>query len=400
MSIRRRISALRETDQQQETKVAYISIIIPDYKVWIVEALGKIFGDRFTAIHGKERAGTVPRDVGEAINIRRNIVVRNRYLLIGNLEFTWIPSFWWTIRHDPDVVVLIDQVKIISNYPIHLWMKIRGRRVVYYSHGFNHQATLKNLSWLPRLVERIRLFNLRRASAIVVYDSRGKQHLLQNGVTCPIYASNNTLDTRPILQFYRDYDGETCGKVIRQELGIPTEAFVITFLGRLIPEKRVDFMIEVVKELSRRFGNAVCGLIIGDGPERERLQLLANGEQIIFTGYQSGDDLRRLLSMSDAIFLPGLVGLAIVEAFCAGKPFITVDHDFHSPEICYLHNGQNGVLIPSFNVNLAVDRIVHLMEDRRFFEQVSKNAAHTATTECGPEVMEKAFIEAIGLAPS
>jgi hypothetical protein len=43
--------------------------------------------------------------------------------------------------------------------------------------------------------------------------------------------------------------------------------------------------------------------------------------------------------------MPGLVGLAIVDSFAAEAPIITTSVPYHSPEIEYLEDGVNGILV-------------------------------------------------------
>lgn len=51
--------------------------------------------------------------------------------------------------------------------------------------------------------------------------------------------------------------------------------------------------------------------------------------------------------VSQALLMPGLVGLAIVDSFIARTPMFTTDLPSHSPEISYLEHGVNGVMTPS-----------------------------------------------------
>ena len=55
-------------------------------------------------------------------------------------------------------------------------------------------------------------------------------------------------------------------------------------VGRLIPEKRVDRFIDLVRFLNIEFPH-VSGVIVGDGPERRALEHQALGLEIEFTGF-------------------------------------------------------------------------------------------------------------------
>jgi glycosyltransferase involved in cell wall biosynthesis len=45
--------------------------------------------------------------------------------------------------------------------------------------------------------------------------------------------------------------------------------------------------------------------------------------------------------------MPGLVGLAVLDAFAAGVPIVTLADSEHSPEIEYLVDGVNGRMVPA-----------------------------------------------------
>jgi glycosyltransferase involved in cell wall biosynthesis len=50
-------------------------------------------------------------------------------------------------------------------------------------------------------------------------------------------------------------------------------------------------------------------------------------------------------AVSKVLLMPGLVGLVIVDSFALGVPIITTEYPYHSPEIDYLKNGVNGLMI-------------------------------------------------------
>ena len=94
--------------------------------------------------------------------------------------------------------------------------------------------------------------------------------------------------------------------------------------SRLVPEKRMDLVVEAFTGLDERL------LVAGDGPERERLERMAAGhDNVEVLGYV--DDVERLVARSTAVvYAPkdedfGLVG---AEALSAGKPLLGVNEGF------------------------------------------------------------------------
>jgi glycosyltransferase involved in cell wall biosynthesis len=88
-------------------------------------------------------------------------------------------------------------------------------------------------------------------------------------------------------------------------------------LSRLIGYKRIDLAIEAFNQLGERL------IIIGDGPDRSRLEALA-GPSISFLGRISDNEINRYLERCRALIFPGLedFGIAAVEAQACGRPVI------------------------------------------------------------------------------
>jgi glycosyltransferase involved in cell wall biosynthesis len=88
-------------------------------------------------------------------------------------------------------------------------------------------------------------------------------------------------------------------------------------LSRLVGYKRIDLAVKVFNQLGERL------LIVGDGPDRERLQALA-GPTITFLGRRTDEETNKYLQGCRALIFPGLedFGIAPVEAQACGRPVI------------------------------------------------------------------------------
>jgi glycosyltransferase involved in cell wall biosynthesis len=88
-------------------------------------------------------------------------------------------------------------------------------------------------------------------------------------------------------------------------------------IARLVPHKRVDLLVDAFNCLGLPL------LIIGDGPERRRLELRAN-ENVRFLGFQPDSVIEDLLNRARGYICPGTedFGIAMVEAQAAGCPVI------------------------------------------------------------------------------
>lgn len=120
-----------------------------------------------------------------------------------------------------------------------------------------------------------------------------------------------------------------CDHDLKESLGLRKEDRVLIYAGRLVGWKGVRFVIEAMthpflKELPVKL------LIVGDGPERERLERLASylglRERVIFHGFVSHEELPAYYSVADIGVYPSIgdeaFGISIAEAMACGKPVV------------------------------------------------------------------------------
>lgn len=89
------------------------------------------------------------------------------------------------------------------------------------------------------------------------------------------------------------------------------------FVGRLLPYRRIDLLIEAFDYLQRPL------FIAGQGRDKERLEALA-GPNVTFLGYVPSEELPELMAGCRAFVWPGEedFGIAPIQAMAAGRPVI------------------------------------------------------------------------------
>lgn len=105
------------------------------------------------------------------------------------------------------------------------------------------------------------------------------------------------MDEDRARETYRRLLGESAR--LEKEYGLQGK-HVLLYVGRLVALKNVEAVIDAYKRLQREDTVLV---IIGDGPEREKLEALAKNPRILFTGRLEGDALYAWYNLCDVLLL-------------------------------------------------------------------------------------------------
>lgn len=159
---------------------------------------------------------------------------------------------------------------------------------------------------------------------------------------------------------------ESLRRSARRALGLAEETLVVGSVGRLDPVKDLGTLIEAFSVLGR--ADAVL-LIVGDGPERPRLERLSESlgcaGSVIFTGHR--DDVRRVLPALDVYVNCSVtegMSVTILEAMAAGLPVVATAVG-GNPEL--VQRGLTGLLVLSRSPRSlanAVGRLLGSPDDR------------------------------------
>lgn len=158
----------------------------------------------------------------------------------------------------------------------------------------------------------------------------------------------------------RDQIGALAG--VRNEMGIPIDANVLTTVAVLRELKGIQFMIQALPAILARFPNSYY-LIVGHGDYLEELVrqvgLAGVKEHVVFAGQRN--DVQRFLQASDVFVLPTLteaLPTVLAEAMAARLP-IVASAVGGVPEM--IVDGQNGRLIPAADPQALSDACLDLL---------------------------------------
>lgn len=281
---------------------------------------------------------------------------------LGRINLHFIPFKYFK---KSTIFVLVNSNSNISNYFV-LFLKFLFRyRVCMWGHTHNHQKIN------PSISDLVKKFSLHFYDFYFAYTSQEKKYLLDIGVAAEnIKIINNAIATEEQVQIL---DITQFGNVTDNEIQI-------TYCGALYEHKRLHLLISAFERVAKQHESLSFKLnIIGNGPDRRNLELLAKGKKVKFHGYLDGIDRLRVFSETYCFVNPGLVGLGVFDGFIAAKPLIACTDALHSPEIDYLKHDYNGILASGDEKSIA-DAISLLLTDTDKYNRLCKNANGTLRT--------------------
>lgn len=272
-----------------------------------------------------------------------------------------------------DLIIVGQENRIVSNYPLQAMRSFLPARIAFFGHGRNFQAADPN-----SLAERWKRFWSGKVDWWFAYTRQTKDHLTQQGYPVDrITVFENAVDTSQLIE-QRDAVSPDRLKSLQNELGISGQNVGI-FVGGLYEEKRLEFLIEAARAIKERLHDFHL-LIVGGGPELESLRARVNDlDWVHVTGPRFGIEKVELMMLASVFLMPGLVGLAVLDAAALGLPTLTTAYPFHSPEVAYLINGMNGLIADDWrNSSAYADQVVRLLGDEQTLARMRAEAAKLA----------------------
>lgn len=250
-----------------------------------------------------------------------------------------------------------------------------GRSKEYYYSGQNITEDLgaDNKNWKGYLsffvLTCLRRLYLPLADAHINYFDEARNITGSYGVPQEnIFIAANSPDTDELLATY--------DKVLQQPDILPPNPQRLIHVGRLVKWKRVDMLIQCVKDLEKSFPDIEL-VVVGFGPEEENLKKIAIesgvSSRIKFVGgvYDSLT-LGRYLHVSTVYVLGGMGGLSINDAMCFAKPVICSVAD--GTEKRLVREGYNGYYFKNGDQESMDHAIESLLNDPERIKSFGANS--------------------------
>jgi len=181
------------------------------------------------------------------------------------------------------------------------------------------------------------------------------------------------------LRTFRPVDRREARRALAEEVGIPEEAPLTVYVGRLVPRKGVDTVVEAMGLLPGGIGARL--LVVGGEPgsgEPARLRKLAEdlgvSERVHFAGSRPPGELRRYYGAADvAVSVPHYepFGMTPLEAMACGTPVIGARVGGVQWSVA---DGETGFLVPPRDPKALAGRLLRLLLDRPLRDRMGRAA--------------------------
>jgi len=254
-----------------------------------------------------------------------------------------------------------DVVHIVTEGPLGFTaLHAAKSRHIPVSSGFHSQfqefSRFFDLAFLVKPIQSyLRWFH--NATQLTCVPSRDTELALREfGVTCPLVVVGRGIDTaRFSSQHYSDQ--------LRQQWGADDDTTVLLYVGRLSSEKEVNVVIDAYRALRRQTQRKVKLVLVGDGPDRTRLEKMPGAEHVIFMGSLSGAPLAEAYASANVFVFASQVetfGNVVLEAMASGLPIIA--YDYACAQLHGKHK-QTAWLSPLGNIHQLIQHVVHLPDN-------------------------------------
>lgn len=198
-----------------------------------------------------------------------------------------------------------------------LWLpKLFGKKCIATIHGLDHMRAKwgKLASWYIRTGEKCAV---RFADEIIVLSESVKQYFKDTYGRETVFIPNGVSKPETV-----------CAEEITKLYGLKKDSYIL-YLGRLVPEKGIKYLIEAFKATVTDKKLVIAGGASDSGAHEAELKMLAEGDdRIIFTGFVEGRVLEELYSSAYIYVLPSLLEgmpLSLLEAMSYGNMCLTSD---------------------------------------------------------------------------
>jgi glycosyltransferase involved in cell wall biosynthesis len=373
-------------------KIAYIGIAYVYYESHFLKLLDAHYDVDFFFYGGEERyIGKEVRSYAD----KKPALARAQYLkgfhVFPRLKITpgLIAKLW---RGNYDVIIkgIVGRFALPASF---ITAKLLGKKFILLTDIWQHPRSLAHCFsyWLLKAVYRY-------SDAICAYGNHVRDFVVSQGareekIFVMPFATDNALFDRTVAPQEK--------LVQKKTLGIEGKK-VIIFVGRLVREKGVEYLLRAHHLLAR---DDVAIVIVGEGKDKQRLQALAKelhiDDRVKFIGQIGNNKLYKLYALADIFVLPSVRtrmfaepwGMVVNEAMNQGLP-IVVTESVGAGRAGLVAPGENGLVVKEKDPRALCDAFKKILDDDAFRARM-QDASRAIIKDYTPERMYESMRQAL-----
>lgn len=255
----------------------------------------------------------------------------------------------------------------------------------YITHGYFDKSSKKIVEYLTKfycdktanelIVPTNKIYKLFKEK----YDFKKNIHIVPTGIE--------------VDRFYTENVDKSYVQTLKKKLKLQKKDFVILFVGRLASEKNVEFLLNAEQKLIKKHSNIKL-LIVGDGPDKEKYEEMANdlniSKNVIFNGKAAWEEMPFYYHCADIFATASTTetqGLTVIEAMAAGVvPLCIKDESF----LGTVTHELNGLIFN--NEEEYISQVLSLYDNSSLLQKYNKQARiqaeHCSSASYAERVLE------------
>ncbi|WP_064090995.1 glycosyltransferase family 4 protein [Rossellomorea aquimaris] len=253
----------------------------------------------------------------------------------------------------------------------------------YHTH-FDLYLDYYKMTWISSLLWKYMKWFYSQSDRIFVPSPETRDHLLNQGFS-DLSIWGRGVDCQ-------GYSPTKQSNRLRKMYNI-SKKYIFLYVGRLAPEKDLETLGKIIKNLSPSIKNKVQWVIVGDGPMKNDLMDKTKEDKVIFTGYVTGDDLAEIYASSDLFVFPSAsetFGNVILEAYASGLPAVVADQGGVTNLV---EHGKTGMISKAHQYESFIENIEELLKNESVFKQMSMNALHLAEKQSWDKIFDELIFD-------
>ncbi len=302
--------------------------------------------------------------------------IQNRILSVGAREVCWQPAL--SFLKNADLFIVEQASRLLMNYVLFAAQVPGLKKMAFWGHG---QSFRPNASTAGETVKR---FMSKRVHWWFAYNDLSAEIVATLGFPkSRITSVQNAIDTRALIAHKAKIDDDALRR-LRAELTLKSDN-VCLYVGGMYAERRLSFLLDACHRIRQQVPDFEM-IFLGAGPEASRVAAAAKEHPWLhYAGAKFGAEAVPYFMLSKLLLMPGPVGLVILDALALELPLITTNLATHGPEIAYLREGHNGMIVQAAeDVEAYAGAVATLLTDdptRQHLVAGCQAEAHTYTIE-------------------